>query len=157
VFDKVLFNGSLFFCLLSWNITLFVFLQVQLIARKDKKVKFSQKLDITRCLFPHSAHHGPIPATYHLVALVMYTGSSVHQGHYTAAATNSAGVYYEFNDKAVRHISVSDVLNSDAYMLLYECEPCVKSEVPSTSQESPQYLCMIFLIVDINQSLVVLG
>jgi hypothetical protein len=101
-----------------------------------KHVQFSQKLDLTRFVFPHSAPYDPISATYDLVALVIHIGSSVHQGHYIAIAKNSAGVYYEFDDKAVRRISLSDVLKSDAYILLYECEPCVETDVPSTSLQN---------------------
>jgi hypothetical protein len=132
---KVLFNGSLFLLAFLECNPLFTYRFNSLGEKINKHVKFSQKLDITKFLFPHSAHYDPIPATYHLVALVTHIGSSVHHGHYIAVAENSAGVYYEFDDKAVRCISLSDVLNSDAYMLLYECEPCVKTEVPSTSQQ----------------------
>ncbi|KDR20325.1 Ubiquitin carboxyl-terminal hydrolase 36 [Zootermopsis nevadensis] len=102
----------------------------------NKHVSFSQRLDLTRFLCSQSAYHGPVPLTYHLVALVTHVGSSVHCGHYTAVAETSTGLYYEFDDKSVRPISLSAVLDTNAYIMLYECEPRVEPKISSSSQQS---------------------
>jgi ubiquitin carboxyl-terminal hydrolase 36/42 len=98
----------------------------------NKHVSFSLRLDLTRFLCPQSAHRGPVPLTYRLVSMVTHVGSSVHCGHYTAVTQTSTGQYYQFDDISVRPISLSAVLDTNAYIMMYEREP----KVPSVPQKS---------------------
>lgn len=98
----------------------------------NKHVSFSLRLDLTRFLCPQSAHRGPVPLTYRLVSMVTHVGSSVHCGHYTAVAQTSTGHYYQFDDSSVRPISLSAVLDTNAYIMMYEREP----KVPSVPHKS---------------------
>ncbi|PNF25263.1 hypothetical protein B7P43_G12579 [Cryptotermes secundus] len=98
----------------------------------NKHVSFSLRLDLTRFLCPQSAHRGPVPLTYRLVSMVTHVGSSVHCGHYTAVAQTSMGHYYQFDDSSVRPISLSAVLDTNAYIMMYEREP----KIPSVPQKS---------------------
>ncbi|KAJ9595297.1 hypothetical protein L9F63_027322, partial [Diploptera punctata] len=93
----------------------------------NKHVSFTQRLDLTRFLCPQSAHRGPVPLTYRLVSMVTHVGSSVHCGHYTAVAQTSTGQYYQFDDSSVRPISLSGVLDTNAYIMMYEREPVLKN------------------------------
>ncbi|PSN57763.1 hypothetical protein C0J52_00345 [Blattella germanica] len=99
-----------------------------------KHVSFTPRLDLTRFLCPQSSHRGPVPLTYRLVSVVTHVGSSVHCGHYTAVAQTSTGHYYQFDDSLVRPISLSAVLDTNAYIMMYEREPLPKS--PSVSQQN---------------------
>ncbi|KDR20173.1 ubiquitin carboxyl-terminal hydrolase 36-like [Zootermopsis nevadensis] len=101
----------------------------------EKHVTISERLDITRFLCPSSAHHSSEPLIYHLVSMVTHIGLSVKSGHYTAVAGMCAGHYFEFDDKLVYHMSVSEVLETNAYILLYECEPCEEPEDSLASQQ----------------------
>jgi ubiquitin carboxyl-terminal hydrolase 36/42 len=105
----------------------------------NKHVSFTQRLDLTRFLCPQSAHRGPVPLTYRLVSMVTHVGSSVHCGHYTAVAQTSTGQYYQFDDSSVRPISLSAVLDTNAYIMMYEREP----KVPSVPQKSVVATCAI--------------
>ncbi|XP_021940712.1 uncharacterized protein LOC110840176 isoform X2 [Zootermopsis nevadensis] len=67
--------------------------------------------------------------------MVTHIGLSVKSGHYTAVAGMCAGHYFEFDDKLVYHMSVSEVLETNAYILLYECEPCEEPEVSLAAQQ----------------------
>jgi hypothetical protein len=49
-------------------------------------------------------------------------------------AETSTGLYYEFDDKSVRPISLSAVLDTNAYIMLYECEPRVQTKFSSSQQ-----------------------
>ncbi|XP_069701386.1 ubiquitin carboxyl-terminal hydrolase 36 [Periplaneta americana] len=104
----------------------------------NKHVSFSQRLDLTRFLCPQSAHRGPVPLTYRLVSVVTHVGSSVHCGHYTAVAQTSTGHYYQFDDSLVRPISLAAVLDTNAYIMMYEREPRLQQpKGPSSSQSIP--------------------
>jgi hypothetical protein len=63
--------------------------------------------------------------------MVTHVGSSVHFGHYTAVAQTSTGHSYQFYDSSVQPISLSAVLDTNAYIMMYEREP----EVPSVPQK----------------------
>jgi ubiquitin carboxyl-terminal hydrolase 36/42 len=112
------------------------FKRFSIMGRKiGKHISFSLRLDLTRFLCPESAHHGLAPLTYHLVSMVTHVGSSVHCGHYTAVAQTSTGQYYKFDDSSVLAISLSAVLDTNAYIMIYEREEC-EPEVPSVPQKS---------------------
>ncbi|KAI4501237.1 hypothetical protein M0802_003610 [Mischocyttarus mexicanus] len=61
--------------------------------------------------------------TYKLMSLVTHVGPSINCGHYTAVAQISTGQYYSFDDICVRPISLSNVLNTNAYIMIFEMEP----------------------------------
>jgi ubiquitin carboxyl-terminal hydrolase 36/42 len=98
----------------------------------NKHISFSPRLDLAKFLCPQSAHHSPAPLMYHLVSMVTHHGSSVHCGHYTAVAQTSTGQYYKFDDSLVRAVSLSAIINTNPYIMMYEREP----EVPSVPQKS---------------------
>ncbi|GLH14470.1 Ubiquitin carboxyl-terminal hydrolase 36, partial [Gryllus bimaculatus] len=88
----------------------------------NKHVSFTQRLDMTRFLCPQSAYRGSQPLTYRLVSMVTHMGTSVHCGHYTAIAQTSTGHFYQFDDSAVRPISLNAALETNAYIIIYELE-----------------------------------
>nr|CAD7430520.1 unnamed protein product [Timema monikensis] len=126
----------------------------------NKHVSFSQRLDLTRFLYPQSPLKGQQPLTYRLSAMVTHMGSSVHCGHYTAVALTSSGHYYHFDDSSsyqpasvaylantlvmlsstaedgeieVRPISLHSALETNAYIIIYEMERNPHKVVPSCS------------------------
>nr|CAD7577755.1 unnamed protein product [Timema californicum] len=99
----------------------------------NKHVSFSQRLDLTRFLYPQSPLKGQQPLTYRLSAMVTHMGSSVHCGHYTAVALTSSGNYYHFDDSSVRPISLHSALETNAYIIIYEMERNPHKVVPSCS------------------------
>lgn len=62
------------------------------------------------------------PLTYKLVSMITHLGASQHSGHYTAIGLTDNHGYYEFDDSSVRPISHQNVLNTNAYVILYEME-----------------------------------
>nr|CAD7461954.1 unnamed protein product [Timema tahoe] len=99
----------------------------------NKHVSFSQRLDLTRFLYPQSPLKGQQPLTYRLSAMVTHMGSSLHCGHYTAVALTSSGHYYHFDDSSVRPISLHSALETNAYIIIYEMERNPHKVVPSCS------------------------
>jgi hypothetical protein len=97
-----------------------------------KHVSFSLRLELTRFLCSQSAYRGPVLLTYCLVFLVTHVGSSVFCGHYTAVAQASMEHYCQFDDSLVRSISLSTVLDTNAYIMKYEHE----LKVPLVPQKS---------------------
>ncbi|XP_031620724.1 ubiquitin carboxyl-terminal hydrolase 36 [Contarinia nasturtii] len=59
---------------------------------------------------------------YRLVSMVTHLGASQHCGHYTAIGLTETGSYYQFDDSYVRQIPVSNVLNTNAYIIFYELD-----------------------------------
>ncbi|XP_014243155.1 ubiquitin carboxyl-terminal hydrolase 36 isoform X2 [Cimex lectularius] len=88
--------------------------------KNNKHIALKQCLDITKY------RHRPPPANqtfrYKLVSLVTHLGHSSSCGHYTAVGQGSAGSYYLFDDSIVRVLSIPNVLNSNAYILMYELD-----------------------------------
>jgi ubiquitin carboxyl-terminal hydrolase 36/42 len=119
----------------------------------NKHVSFPVRLDLTRFLCPESAHHGNVPVTYHLVSMVTHVGSSAHYGHYTAVAQTSTGHYYLFDDTLVRPISLSGVLHTKAYIMVYEREP----NVPSVPQKSVVPAAATTTTCSINEQMISLS
>jgi len=105
---------------------------------------------MTRFLCPQSAHRGPVPLTYHLVSMVTHVGSSVQCGHYTAVAQTSKGHYYQFDDSIVRPVSLSAVLDTNAYILMYEREPHMQPKATSLSQQSVPSATATTLVCAVN-------
>lgn len=60
--------------------------------------------------------------TYKLVSIVTHMGPSPNCGHYTAVAQVSSGQYYSFDDSYVRPITLNNVLNIHAYIMIFEME-----------------------------------
>ncbi|XP_043274573.1 ubiquitin carboxyl-terminal hydrolase 36 [Venturia canescens] len=59
---------------------------------------------------------------YKLMSMVTHMGPSVNCGHYTAVAQVSTGQYYSFDDSCVRSINLGNVLNTNAYIMMFEME-----------------------------------
>jgi ubiquitin carboxyl-terminal hydrolase 36/42 len=97
----------------------------------NKHVSFPMILDLTKFLWPQPAHRVTQPLKYHLVSMVTHVGLSVHRGHYTAVAQTRPFHYYEFDDSSVRALSLSAVLDTNAYILMYE-RKAHKSDVSAT-------------------------
>ncbi|XP_012255810.2 ubiquitin carboxyl-terminal hydrolase 36 isoform X2 [Athalia rosae] len=60
--------------------------------------------------------------TYKLTSMVTHMGPSVNCGHYTAVAQVSSGQFYTFDDSCVRPTSLSNVLSTNAYIMIFEME-----------------------------------
>lgn len=63
-------------------------------------------------------------SSYELKAVVCHSGS-VNFGHYTAFVARDVGEerqWYDVSDSDVRKASIAQVLNCQAYILLYEAE-----------------------------------
>ncbi|XP_024216715.1 ubiquitin carboxyl-terminal hydrolase 36 isoform X2 [Halyomorpha halys] len=99
--------------------------------KNSKPISVKQHLDINKY------RHRPTPEflKYKLVSLVTHLGTSSSCGHYTAVGQTAYGSYYLFDDSLVRPMSIQNVLNTNAYILMYEMEtetqkqPLQKKEV----------------------------
>ncbi|CAF3402036.1 unnamed protein product [Rotaria sp. Silwood2] len=81
------------------------------------KIHVQEVLDLGRFLKKNDMTQHAI---YDLVAVLTHTGT-LASGHYTTFArhlTNSG--WHHFNDRHVRQASLSEVLTSDTYVLVYE-------------------------------------
>ncbi|XP_015189525.1 PREDICTED: ubiquitin carboxyl-terminal hydrolase 36-like [Polistes dominula] len=88
----------------------------------SRHIDFSQTIDMGPYLWREP--NEPLQQlTYKLMSLVTHVGESINSGHYTAVAQTSTGNYYSFDDSNVRPISLSNVLNTDAYIMIFEMEP----------------------------------
>lgn len=65
---------------------------------------------------------------YKLMSMVTHMGPSVNCGHYTAVAQVSTGQYYSFDDACVRPINLGNVLNTNAYIMIFEMESPTQSQ-----------------------------
>jgi ubiquitin C-terminal hydrolase len=63
------------------------------------------------------------PVQYDLTGVVVHHGSTTHSGHYIAYVEAPNGVWYEMNDSNVAQVSVSRVLQAQAYLLFYSQKP----------------------------------
>ncbi|CAH1398774.1 unnamed protein product [Nezara viridula] len=86
--------------------------------KNSKPISVKQHLDINKY------RHRPTPEflKYKLVSLVTHLGTSSSCGHYTAVGQTAYGSYYLFDDSLVRPMSIQSVLNTNAYILMYEME-----------------------------------
>lgn len=88
----------------------------------SRHIDFRQTIDMGPYLWRES--NEPLQQlTYKLMSIVTHMGPSVNCGHYTAVAQVSTGQYYSFDDSYVRPISLSNVLNTNAYIMIFEMEP----------------------------------
>ncbi|XP_031846281.1 ubiquitin specific peptidase 36 isoform X2 [Nomia melanderi] len=94
----------------------------------SKHIGFKQIIDMGPYLWREPGE--PIqPLTYKLMSIVTHMGPSVNCGHYTAVAKVSTGQYYSFDDPCVRPISLSNVLATNAYIMIFEMEQSTQSQV----------------------------
>ncbi|KAG7189421.1 hypothetical protein KM043_017125 [Ampulex compressa] len=87
----------------------------------SRHIGFKQTIDMGSYLWREPGEP-PQPLTYKLTSIVTHMGPSVNCGHYTAVAKVSTGQYYSFDDSCVRPISLSNVLNTNAYIMIFEME-----------------------------------
>lgn len=59
------------------------------------------------------------PVEYDLTGVVVHHGTTTQSGHYIAYVKASNGIWYEMNDSHVSQVSISRVLQSQAYLLFY--------------------------------------
>ncbi|XP_003704791.1 ubiquitin specific peptidase 36 isoform X2 [Megachile rotundata] len=94
----------------------------------SKHIGFKQSIDMGPYLWREPGE--PIqPLTYKLMSIVTHMGPSVNCGHYTAVAKVSTGQYYSFDDSCVRPISLSNMLSTNAYIMIFEMEQQTPSQV----------------------------
>ncbi|XP_033321302.2 ubiquitin specific peptidase 36 [Megalopta genalis] len=94
----------------------------------SKHIGFKQAIDMGPYLWREPGE--PVqPLTYKLTSIVTHMGPSVNCGHYTAVAKVSTGHYYSFDDSCVRPISLSNVLSTNAYIMIFEMEQLTQSQV----------------------------
>ncbi|KAL2727692.1 ubiquitin carboxyl-terminal hydrolase 36 isoform X1 [Vespula maculifrons] len=88
----------------------------------SRHIDFRQTIDMGPYLW-REPNEPLLQLTYKLMSIVTHMGPSVNCGHYTAVAQISTGQYYSFDDSCVRPISLSNVLNTNAYIMIFEMEP----------------------------------
>ena len=94
----------------------------------SKHIGFKQTIDMGPYLWKEPGEPAQ-PLTYKLMSIVTHMGPSVNCGHYTAVAKVSTGQYYSFDDSCVRPISLSNVLSTNAYIMIFEMEQQTQSHV----------------------------
>lgn len=57
---------------------------------------------------------------YHLRAVLIHEGYSIHSGHYYSYVKMPDEKWYCFNDSKVKQVSINEVLNLKPYILFYE-------------------------------------
>ncbi|XP_015595201.1 ubiquitin carboxyl-terminal hydrolase 36 isoform X2 [Cephus cinctus] len=88
----------------------------------SRHIGFKQTVDMGPYLWKEPGD-SPTTLNYKLTSMVTHMGPSVNCGHYTAVAQVSTGQYYSFDDSCVRPISLSNVLSTNAYIMIFEMEP----------------------------------
>ncbi|KAK9502828.1 hypothetical protein O3M35_011527 [Rhynocoris fuscipes] len=86
--------------------------------KNNKHISVKQTLDMTKYI--HPSHPPGCPLKYKLVSMVSHLGQSANCGHYTAIGQSAAGSYYHFDDSVVRPVPLQNVLNTNAYIIMYE-------------------------------------
>ncbi|XP_076758873.1 ubiquitin specific peptidase 36 isoform X2 [Xylocopa sonorina] len=94
----------------------------------SKHIGFKQTIDMSPYLWKEPGEPTQ-PLTYKLMSIVTHMGPSVNCGHYTAVAKVSTGQYYSFDDSCVRPLSLSNVLSTNAYIMIFEMEQQTQSQV----------------------------
>jgi len=89
----------------------------------SKHISFKQIIDMGPYLWREPGE-SPKQLMYKLTSMVIHVGPSVNCGHYTAIAQVSSGQYYTFDDSSIRPISLNNVLNLNAYIMIFEMENC---------------------------------
>jgi len=126
----------------SWNVTLQKRPQSLLISfrrtlwtiekgvhKDSRQVRFPLKLDASEILDVGSDSQSPDDdfesCHYNLTSIVSHSGSTPFVGHYIAYARNGHE-WFLFNDSSVIEVKESEVLEAEAFILLYE-----RSEIPA--------------------------
>ncbi|XP_033213289.1 ubiquitin carboxyl-terminal hydrolase 36-like isoform X2 [Belonocnema kinseyi] len=93
----------------------------------SRHIVFKQTVDMGPYLW-REKDEGMKKLNYKLTSMVTHMGPSVNCGHYTAIAQVSTGKYYCFDDSCVRQIPLNTVLNTNAYIMIFEMEPETQSQ-----------------------------
>ena len=94
----------------------------------SRHIDFKQTIDMGPYLW-REPNESPRHLNYKLMSMVTHMGPSVNCGHYTAVAQVSTGQYYSFDDSCVRSVTLSNVLNTNAYIMIFEMESQTQSQV----------------------------
>ncbi|XP_012276201.1 ubiquitin carboxyl-terminal hydrolase 36 isoform X1 [Orussus abietinus] len=94
----------------------------------SRHIDFKQTVDMGPYLWKEPGEP-PRTLTYKLMSIVTHMGPSVNCGHYTAVAQVSSGQYYSFDDSCVRPITISNVLNTNAYIMIFEMESQAQNQL----------------------------
>ncbi|KAI8826371.1 hypothetical protein BJ741DRAFT_43582 [Chytriomyces cf. hyalinus JEL632] len=84
----------------------------------SKMVTFPEKLDLQSYMFKTKDEK-----LYHLYGVLVHSGHSSNSGHYYSYIKAPNGTWYIKNDSEVRQVSLSKVLEQNAYMLFYVAAP----------------------------------
>ena len=78
---------------------------------------------------------------YDLIGVIQHLGSSIEGGHYTSLCKQSTGKWFEFNDEWVKQISEEEIVNNNAYILIYMRQKLsAVSMTPSSTAVVPIYV-----------------
>jgi len=84
----------------------------------SKPVQLSPILNMTQFVNPGSCNGAEFQ--YKLVSMITHVGPSPNCGHYTAIGEAAGGQFFQFDDSAVRPISVNQAMNTASYVVMYE-------------------------------------
>ncbi|KAM3300705.1 hypothetical protein ACQJBY_041625 [Aegilops geniculata] len=95
----------------------------------QEHVNFQDTLDITKFIDPGHLRHGEYK--YHLVAVIVHSGPTLHEGHnfaYVRAsqigcqqqASRDTPTWFRASDESITEVSLKEVLECQAYILFYE-------------------------------------
>ena len=84
----------------------------------SKPVQLSPLLNMTQFVNPGSCNGAEFQ--YKLVSMITHVGPSPNCGHYTAIGEAAGGQFFQFDDSAVRPISVNQAMNTASYVVMYE-------------------------------------
>ncbi|KAM3728626.1 Ubiquitin carboxyl-terminal hydrolase [Dirofilaria immitis] len=91
-------------------------------------VNFSLRLDLDRYVHRSGESH-----TYELTGIIQHMGNAVEHGHYIAVVRGfDARSYYLFDDEQRHRISLSELQNIQAYILLYVRGDAFRNSVSSS-------------------------
>ncbi|XP_058794208.1 ubiquitin carboxyl-terminal hydrolase 36 isoform X3 [Phymastichus coffea] len=88
----------------------------------SRHIGFKQTIDMSPYI-RRKPGEPPSKLTYKLASMVTHMGPSVNCGHYTAIAQVSSGQFYSFDDSCVLPIVFSNVVSTNAYIMIFEMEP----------------------------------
>lgn len=91
-------------------------------------VKVCKPIQFTENLSIHSGK-----SEYSLYAVLVHSGGSCNSGHYYCYVKGSNGMWYCMNDSSVNQVSLSHVLQQQAYILFYEKKVAKRNVIPNNN------------------------
>lgn len=73
------------------------------------------------------------PLWYNLKSVIVHSGNSVETGHYFCYIKDEKNNWYRMNDEEVERVTLHEVLNQEAYILMYENEENTPETIKSNN------------------------